>query len=72
MMNKIRPACKVIFSPVLREYSRNYIDVIEKVKLWKKQGDRAFCFIINVKLKKSGGNNGILNHEWESLVLCTY
>ena len=54
MINKIRPECKVVFAPALQEYSRNYNNLIEKVKLWKKQGVKAFYFIINVILDKSG------------------
>ena len=54
VINKIRPECKFIFAPALQEYSRNYNNLIEKVKLWKKQGVKAFCFIINVILDKSG------------------
>ena len=54
MINKIRPECKVISAPAIREYSRNYNNLIEKVKLWKKQGVKIFCFIINVRLDKSG------------------
>ena len=54
MINKIRPECKVISAPAIREYSRNYNTLIEKVKLWKKQGVETFCFIINVRLDKSG------------------
>ena len=72
MINKIRPECKIISAPALREYSRNYNNLIEKLKLWKKQGVKLFCFIINVRLDRSGGNNGILNGEWEPLVLCLY
>ena len=45
MMNKIKPECKVISAPALREHSRNYNDLIEKVKVWKKQGAKGFCFI---------------------------
>ena len=33
IINKIRPECKVISAPTLREYSRIYNNVIEKVKL---------------------------------------
>ena len=56
IINKIRPECKIISAPALREYSRNYNNLIEKLKLWKKQGVKLFCFITNVRL----------------LVLCTY
>ena len=61
MINKNRPECKIISAPALREYSRNYNNLIEKLKLWKKQGVKLFCFIINVRLDRSGVNNGILN-----------
>ena len=32
MINKIRPECKIISAPALREYSRNYNNLI----LWRK------------------------------------
>ena len=55
MINKIIPECEVISAPAIREYSRNYSNFrIEKVKLWKKQGVKTFCFIINVRLDRSG------------------
>ena len=54
MINKTRPECKIISAPALREYSRNYNNLIEKVKLWKKQGVKLFCFKINVRLDRSG------------------
>ena len=53
IINKIRPECK-ISAPALREYSRIYNNLIEKVKLWKKQGVKTFCFITNVRLDRSG------------------
>ena len=54
MINNIRPECKIISAPALRECSRNYNNLIEKVKFWKKQGVKTFCFIINVILDRSG------------------
>ena len=54
MINKTRPECKIISAPALREYSRNYNNLIEKLKLWKKQGVSLFCFTINVRLDRSG------------------
>ena len=33
IINKIRPECKIISAPALREYSRIYNNLIEKVKL---------------------------------------
>ena len=54
MINKTRPECKIISAPALREYSRNYNNLIEKVKLWKKQCVKLFCFKINVRLDRSG------------------
>ena len=54
MINNTRPECKIISAPALRECSRNYNNLIEKVKLWKKQGVKTFCFIINVMLDRSG------------------
>ena len=54
IINNIRPECKIIFAPALREYSRIYNNLIEKVKLWKKQGVKTFCFITNVRLGRSG------------------
>ena len=53
-INKIRPECKIISAPALREYSRIYNNLIEKVKLWKKQGVKVFGFITNVRLDRSG------------------
>ena len=55
MIKKIRPECKIISAPALREYYRNYNNVIETVKIWEKQGVKTFCFIINVRLDRSGG-----------------
>ena len=69
MIKKIRTACKISSAPALREYSRNYNNLIEKLKLWKRQGVKLFCFIIDVRLDRSGV---ILNGEWEPLFLCTY
>ena len=43
MINKIRPECKIISALGLQEYSRNYNNLIEKVKIWKKQSVRTFC-----------------------------
>ena len=54
MINKIRPECKIISAPALKEYSRNYNNLIEKLKLWKKQDGKLFCFIIDVRLDRSG------------------
>ena len=54
IIRKIRPECKIISVPALRECSRNYNNLIEKLKLWKKQGVSLFCFIINVRLDRSG------------------
>ena len=54
MINKIRTECKIISAPALREYSRNYNNLIENVKLWKKQGVKTFYFIINVRLDRRG------------------
>ena len=54
MINKTRPECKIISAPAQREYSRNYNNLIEKVKLWKKQCVKLFCFKINVRLDRSG------------------
>ena len=54
MINKIRPECKIIFAPALQEYSKNYNNLIEKVKLRKKQGVKTFCCIINFILDRSG------------------
>ena len=54
MINKTRPECKIISARALREYSRNYNNLIEKVKLWKKQCVKLFCFKINVRLDRSG------------------
>ena len=53
IINKIRPECKIIFAPAQREYFRVYNNLIEKVKLWKKQ-DKTFCLITNVRLGRSG------------------
>ena len=47
----MRPECKIISAPALREI---YNNLIEKVKLWKKQGVKTFYFITNVKLDTSG------------------
>ena len=49
IINKIRPECKIISAPALQEYSRTYNNLIEKVKLWNKQGVKTFCFITNVR-----------------------
>ena len=54
IINKSRPECKIISAPALREYSRIYNNLIEKVKLWKKQGVKTFYFITNVRLDRSG------------------
>ena len=54
MIKIIRPECRIISAPKLREYSRNYNNLIEKLKLWKKQGVKLFCFTINVRLDRSG------------------
>ena len=54
VINKIRPECKIISAPPLQEYSRNYNNLIEKVKRWKKQGVKTFCFRTNVGLDRSG------------------
>ena len=54
IINKIRPECKIISAPALREYSSIYNNFIEKVKLWKEQGVKTFCFITNVRLGRSG------------------
>ena len=54
IINKIRPECKIIFAPAQREYFRVYDNLVEKVKLWKKQDVKTFCFITNVRLDKSG------------------
>ena len=52
--NKIRPEYKIISAPALREYSRNYNNLVQKVKFWEKQGVKIFCFISNVRLDRSG------------------
>ena len=54
MIDKIRPECKIISVPALREYSRNYNNLIEKLKLWKEQGVKFFSFISNARLDSSG------------------
>ena len=54
MINKIRLECKIISAPALREHIRNYNNLIEKVKIWKKQGGKTFSFITNVRLDRSG------------------
>ena len=54
IINKIRPECKIIFVSAQREYFRVYNNLIEKVKLWKKQDVKTFCFITNVRLGRSG------------------
>ena len=54
IINNIRPESKIISVPALREYSRIYNNLIEKDKLWKKQGVKTFCFITNVRLDRSG------------------
>ena len=54
MINKIRPECKIISAPARKEYSRNYNNLIEKLKLWKNQDGKLFCFIIDVRLDRSG------------------
>ena len=54
IINKIRPECKIITAPALQEYSKIYNNLTEKVKLWKKQGVKTFCFITNVRLDRSG------------------
>ena len=54
MINKIRPECKIISTPAPREYSKNYNNLIGKVKLWKKHGVKTFCFIIDLILDTSG------------------
>ena len=54
MINKIRPECKIISVSALREHSRNYNNLIERLKLWKKQGVKLFGFIINVRLDRNG------------------
>ena len=66
IINKIRPECKIISAPAWREYSRIYNNLIQKVKLWKKQGVKTFCFINNVRLDRSG----VIMES--SMVLCTY
>ena len=53
IINKIRPECKIISAPAWREYSRIYNNLIEQVKLWKKQGVNTFRFITNVRLDRS-------------------
>ena len=53
IINKTIPECKIISAPALREYSRIYNNLIEKVKLWKKQGVKVFGFITNVWLDRS-------------------
>ena len=54
VINKFRHEYKIISAPALREYSRNYNNLIKKVKLWNKQGVKLFCFIINARLDRSG------------------
>ena len=54
MISKIRPKCKIISAPAPQEYSKNYNNLIEKSKLWKKQGVKIFCFTINLILDRSG------------------
>ena len=54
IINKTIPECKIISAPALRVYSRIYNNLIEKVKLWKKQGVKVFGFITNVRLDRSG------------------
>ena len=54
MINKIRPEFKIFSAYALGEYFRNYNNLIEKLKLRKKQDVKTFYFIINVRLDKSG------------------
>ena len=54
MINKIRLECKITSAPAPREYPKNYNNFIELVKLWKKQGVKTFCFLINARLDRSG------------------
>ena len=54
MISKIRPKFKIISAPAPQKYSKNYNNLIEKVKLCKKQGVQIFCFIINLILDRSG------------------
>ena len=54
IINKTIPECKIISAPALLEYSRIYNNLIEKVKLWKKQGVKTSGFITNVRLDRSG------------------
>ena len=54
MINNIRRECKIFYAPTLRKYSRSYNNLIEKVKLWKEQSVKTFCFIINVRLDRIG------------------
>ena len=63
MINKIRPECKIISAPAPREYSKNYINLIGKVKLWKKHGVKTFCFIIDLILDTSGVIMVSENHQ---------
>ena len=46
----MRPECKIISAPALREI---YTNLIEKVKFWKNQGAKTLYFITNVKLDTS-------------------
>ena len=54
IINKTILECKIISAPALREYSRIYNNLIEKVKLWKKQGVKVFGFMTIVRLDRSG------------------
>ena len=53
-INKFRLECKIISAPALQEYSRNYNNLIEKIKLWKRKGAKTFFYIISVRLDRSG------------------
>ena len=48
-------------------YSRNYNNLKEKVKLWKKQSVKTFCFITNLRLDRDGviiASSMVSGHHW--------
>ena len=49
IIKRITHEYKIISAPALQEYSMTYNNLIEKVKLWNKQGVKTFCFITNVR-----------------------
>ena len=54
IINKIIPECNIISAPPLLEYSRIYNNLIDKIKLWKKQDVKTFGFIVNATLDRCG------------------